>query len=193
MKVSALDLAGVLLIEPRVHADERGRFLETWQSDRYAEFGLPSVFRQDNVSYSRQGVLRGLHFQHPRSQGKLVSVLRGEIFDVALDVRVGSDTFGCWSSVTLSAEDAQQLYLPMGFAHGFAVLSEEAVVSYKCTEHYDPRSECTIRWDDPDLGIPWPVRAPELSTKDSRGELLRDIAESRLPPILGAAVDSADD
>jgi len=193
MRVSTLDLPEVLLIEPEVHSDSRGEFFESWHLERYAAHGLPAVFRQDNVSHSRQGVLRGLHFQHPGSQGKLVSVLRGEIFDVAVDVRLGSTSFGRWSSVVLSAESARQLYVPAGFAHGFAVMSSDAIVSYKCSEYYATESECTVRWDDPDLGIPWPLRSPALSQKDAEAAFLRDISESRLPPAPGPPPDSVDD
>ncbi len=182
MKVSATELPGVLLIDTARFDDERGWFRETYQSQRYAEAGLPSRFVQDNVSRSRAGVLRGLHFQHPRGQGKLVSVLEGEIWDVAVDVRLGSATFGRWTGRTLSAENHRQLYTPSGFAHGFAVTSvREALVMYKCTELYEPAAERTLRWDDPELAIRWPVEVPLVSDKDRVGLRLRELAEGSLP------------
>lgn len=181
MKVTEAQIAGVLLLEPSVFPDERGRFLETWNRRRYEEVGIPECFVQDNASYSRQGVLRGLHYQEPHRQGKLVSALFGAIWDVAVDIRQGSPTFGGWVGYTLSAENAHQLWIPEGFAHGFVVLSEEAVVQYKCTEVYHPEAEVTIRWDDPELSIDWPVGDPIISPKDLRGCLLREIPAERLP------------
>jgi dTDP-4-dehydrorhamnose 3,5-epimerase len=178
-------LPGVLILQPRVSSDQRGRFLESWHARRYAEAGLPEHWVQDNVSWSRRGVLRGLHFQHPRAQGKLVSVLMGEIFDVAVDLRGGSPTFGRWAGFDLSAENARQLYLPPGCAHGFVVRSEEALVTYKCTEFYQPETEITLRWDDPDLAIEWPIEhTPILSTKDRAGISFRELTAERLPPFL---------
>lgn len=191
MTVTELDLPGVLLIEPRVFTDERGAFFESWHADRYREAGIHADFVQDNLSVSRHGVLRGLHFQEPYGQAKLVSVLRGEVYDVAVDVRVGSPTFGRTTAVTLSDAEPRQLFVPAGFAHGFVVLSDEAVFSYKCTELYHPEAEQAVRWDDPDLAIAWPEAAPVLSPKDRAAPRLRDIAESRLPRYGGAGAADA--
>jgi len=181
MKISETALPGVLLIELQVFADARGSFMESWRWDRYEANGIPARFVQDNVSFSIQGVLRGLHFQHPHGQGKLLQVLQGEIFDVAVDIRVGSPTFGKWVGVTLSQENYCQLYIPDGFAHGFCVVSQTATVLYKCTTVYHPQSEGGILWHDPDLGIKWPVSHPLLSPKDAGFSTLREIAPERLP------------
>jgi dTDP-4-dehydrorhamnose 3,5-epimerase len=184
MNVVPTELPGVVILEPRVFRDDRGYFLETWSRDRYAAAGLPAEFVQDNLSYSTRGVLRGLHYQHPRAQGKLVGVLRGEVYDVAVDIRRGSPTFGRWVGVTLSAENGRQLYVPVGFAHGFVVMGEEALFVYKCTAPYDPGGEGSIVWDDPDLGIRWPLpagAAPRLSPKDAAAPRLRDVPADRLP------------
>jgi len=182
LKVSPTSLAGVLLIEPLVFADTRGLFLETWHQERYRDAGLPDVFVQDNVSRSVRGSLRGLHFQQPQAQGKLVSVLEGRIYDVAVDVRVGSPGFGTWAGADLSDENHHQLYIPEGFAHGFCVVSETALVSYKCTRPYAPRSERTLRWDDPAIAIAWPVDAPLVSTKDAAGLTLAELAGAEALP-----------
>lgn len=182
MNVRQLDLAGVLVIEPAVHADARGHFMESWSADRYAAIGVPGPFVQDNLSLSRRGVLRGLHLQHPHGQGKLVSALAGEVFDVAVDVRRGSPTFGGWTGATLSVENRLQLYVPPGFAHGFVVVSGEALVAYKCTAPYHRESETSILWSDPDIGIDWPVAAPTVSDKDAAAPRLRDVPAGRLPP-----------
>jgi len=181
MKVEAAKIPGLLIIEPTVHGDDRGFFLESYSRDRYAEAGLPSEFVQDNVSLSARGILRGLHLQHPNDQGKLCFVLEGEVFDVAVDVRVGSPTFGRWEGVTLSSENKRQLYIPPGFAHGFCVISERAMFSYKCTDFYAAASEIGIAWDDPEIGIEWPIEAPRLSAKDQRNHQLRDIPLDNLP------------
>jgi dTDP-4-dehydrorhamnose 3,5-epimerase len=181
MKISPTVLPEVLILEPRVFRDERGYFLETWSQIRYRDEGLPEKFVQDNLSCSAHGVLRGLHFQNPFQQGKLVCVLQGEVFDVAVDIRVGSPTFGRWVSCVLSGENLRQMYIPEGFAHGFCVTSERALFVYKCTEYYSPASEISIRWDDLDIGIHWPVPAPALSPKDAAAPLLRDIPRDRLP------------
>ena len=182
MSVAATELPEVLVVTPRVLRDERGRFFESWSADRYAAWGLPTRFVQDNVSFSTAGVLRGLHLQFPQGQGKLISVLRGEILDVAVDVRRGSTTFGRWCAERLSAENARQLWVPEGFAHGFLVIGEEALVTYKVTAAYHPESELTIAWDDPDLGIAWPIAgAPRLSPRDAAACRLRDVPEERLP------------
>ncbi|MEB3222962.1 MAG: dTDP-4-dehydrorhamnose 3,5-epimerase [Candidatus Sericytochromatia bacterium] len=184
MNVVELSLPGVLLLEPRVHRDERGCFLETWHAARYAEAGVPATFVQDNMSQSRHGVLRGLHYQLDRPQGKLVHVTRGRIFDVAVDVRRGSPTFGQWCGVELSDETRRQLWIPAGLAHGFLVLSEEAEVAYKCTAPYDHASERGIRWNDPALGITWPLAGltPLISEKDACLPALP--AQADLPPYL---------
>ncbi len=172
MKVTETTLPGVLLIEPKVFGDARGFFKETWHRDRYGEAGMPTEFPQDNASLSARGVLRGLHLQHPQGQGKLVQVLLGEVFDVAVDVRHGSPDFGKWIGVNLSADNHRQLYIPPGFAHGFCVTSDMALFHYKCTSLYAPDKEITIAWDDPDIGIDWPEGDREVSTKDQTGQPL---------------------
>jgi dTDP-4-dehydrorhamnose 3,5-epimerase len=173
-------LPGVLVIEPRVFRDARGFFLESWHRDRYAEIGIDRAFVQDNVSYSTRGVLRGLHFQNPMPQAKLVSVLHGEIFDVAVDVRSGSPTFGQWVGETLCAESMRQLLIPEGFAHGFVVTGDSALVSYKCTERYFPEYDRCIRWEDPEIGIDWPVLDPALSEKDRSAPRLVELDKAQL-------------
>ena len=181
MKVTETALPGMLLIEPKVFGDARGFFMETWSRSRYAEAGIPVDFVQDNISFSQRGVLRGLHFQKPNTQGKLVYVLHGEVFDVAVDIRVGSPHFGRWVGVTLSADNKRQLYVPPGFAHGFCVTSETALFAYKCTDVYNSAAEGTVRWDDPDIGITWPISATQVSEKDRVGPLLKDWPRQRLP------------
>ena len=181
MNLIETDLPGVLIIEPKVFGDERGFFMESWNGRRYEEAGLPGRFVQDNLSYSTHGVLRGLHFQNPNPQGKLVSVLRGEVFDVAVDIRIGSPTFGRWTGTTLSAENKRQLYVPPSFAHGFVVTSEAALFFYKCTDYYAPASEGTIVWSDPEIGIEWPVAEPIVSDKDRIALQLRAMPEDILP------------
>ena len=181
MKLERLSMPEVILISPEVRSDTRGAFLECWQSTRYSAAGLPTTWVQDNVSRSHRDVLRGLHFQHPRGQGKLVSVMAGEIIDVAVDVRRGSPTFGRSLAVTLSAIVAQQLYIPPGFAHGFIVTSDEATVHYKCTEFYVPECEHTIAWNDTALGIAWPVASPVLSPRDAAARRLAELASDELP------------
>jgi len=166
MKVTPTELPEVLLIEPRVFGDVRGHFYESYQARRYADAGIPGPFVQDNHSRSVRGTLRGLHFQEPRAQGKLVQVLRGTVFDVAVDIRRGSPRFGKWVGVELSGEQPRQLWIPPGFAHGFCVLSEFADFFYKCTEVYAPELDRTIVWNDPAIGIRWPVAEPLLSGKD---------------------------
>lgn len=180
MKVSRTELEGVLLIEPRSFGDDRGYFLETWSKDRYGSNGLPELFVQDNLSFSKKGVLRGLHFQNPRPQGKLVSVLQGEVFDVVVDLRVGSATFKKWWGTNLSSDNKRQVYISPGFAHGFLVLSETALFFYKCTEPYSPETELTLLWNDPEIGIDWPVKNPVISAKDRKGLKLKEIGEGRL-------------
>lgn len=181
MRVSETKLPGVLLIEPKVHGDARGYFFESWQRERYAEAGLPREFVQDNFSRSQRGTLRGLHLQHPHAQGKLVSALEGEVFDVAVDTRVGSPTFGQWAGALLSADNKHQLYVPPGFAHGFCVTSESALFAYKCTDLYHPETELSIAWNDPDIAIAWPLESPTLSAKDQKAPRLRDVPAARLP------------
>ena len=181
MKASGTDLPGVVLIEPTVFEDPRGLLYESWSKTRYADAGVPEPFVQDNVSRSTHGTLRGLHLQHPRGQGKLVYVLVGEVFDVAVDVRVGSPDFGKWTAATLSESNKHQLYIPPGFAHGFCVVSEEALVAYKCTEYYHPETEITVAWNDPDLGVRWPIAKPTLSKKDGSGQTIEEL-EDKLPP-----------
>lgn len=181
MKVEKTEIGGLLVIRPDVFGDARGFFMELWNRRRYQEAGLPEAgFVQDNISLSRRGTLRGLHFQNPRAQGKLVSVLEGEVFDVAVDLRRGSPTFGRWHGVVLNHESKVQFYIPPGFAHGFAVLSEQALFHYKCTDYYSPQDEMAIRWDDPDIGIQWPVDNPILSSRDARAPLLREVPPERL-------------
>jgi dTDP-4-dehydrorhamnose 3,5-epimerase len=163
----------VLLIEPVTRGDARGWFLEAWRQKEYAEIGISGPFVQDNVSRSAHGVLRGLHFQEPHGQGKLVQVLEGAVWDVALDVRRGSPTFGRWVALELRADQQQrQIWIPPGFAHGFCVTSETALILYKCTEPYAPDAERVIAWNDPSLGIPWPIRNPTLSARDAAAPLL---------------------
>ncbi len=187
MKVEQTALSGVVIVTPVVHSDNRGSFRESWQRERYAAAGLPREFVQDNVSISRRGVLRGLHFQHPRPQGKLVTVLRGEILDVAVDVRRGSPTFGRHVAVTLSNVNERQLWIPEGFAHGFVVLSEHALVHYKVTQPYHPGGDRTIAWNDPDIGIAWPPSEPVMSAKDAEGRRLAELGPDELPPYDPAA------
>jgi dTDP-4-dehydrorhamnose 3,5-epimerase len=170
-------IPGVLVIEPDVHTDVRGFFLETYHAEKYRAGGIVDVFVQDNQSRSDGGTLRGLHLQLGRPQGKLIRVIEGSIFDVAVDVRRGSPTFGKWVGVTLSADNFKQCYIPKGFAHGFAVTSPVAQVEYKCTDVYDASSEIGIAWNDPDLGIAWPIADPVLSERDRRHPRLADVAE----------------
>jgi dTDP-4-dehydrorhamnose 3,5-epimerase len=175
MNVIATVLPEVLIIEPTLFGDKRGFFLETYQFPRYAEHGVNRPFVQDNVSRSSYGVLRGLHLQNPTTQGKLVTALRGRVLDVAVDVRVGSPNFGRHVAVELSEENHRQLWVPRGFAHGFAVLSEAADFFYKCDDLYSPTDEVSIRWNDPAIGIIWGVETPSLSAKDADAPLLKDV------------------
>ncbi|MDA9622062.1 dTDP-4-dehydrorhamnose 3,5-epimerase [Gammaproteobacteria bacterium] len=176
MKISHTKLKGCVIIEPTVFGDERGFFLETFQAVRYEqEAGIDLPFVQDNHSRSARGVLRGLHFQKTKPQGKLVRVVRGEVYDVAVDIREGSATFGEWEGVTLSEDNKKQFWVPPGFAHGFVVLSDTADFEYKCTDYYDPSDEGCILWSDPDLDIPWPIANPVLSTKDESAKRLVDL------------------
>lgn len=176
MKVIKTEIDGVLIIEPKVYGDHRGFFMETFQADRYRDqAGINFKFVQDNHSRSSKGVLRGLHFQKTKPQGKLVRVVRGEVFDVAVDIRKNSLTFGKWTSVRLSEENKKQFWVPPGLAHGFVTLSESADLEYKCTDYYDPNDEGCIVWNDPDLNIPWPIKEPTLSEKDRLGATLHSL------------------
>lgn len=175
MNVIKTDLPEVLIIEPKLFGDQRGFFLETYQFERYAQSGVAQPFVQDNLSRSRHGVLRGLHLQNPFTQGKLVSALRGRVLDVAVDVRIGSPNFGRHVAVELSEDNRRQLWVPRGFAHGFAVLSETADFFYKCDALYSPKDEISIRWNDPAIGIEWGLAAPSLSPKDADAPLLADV------------------
>lgn len=181
MKIIPTRLKEVLIIEPRVFGDHRGYFLETYQKRRYGEAGMAVDFVQDNISFSQRHTLRGLHFQHPNGQAKLVQVLDGEIFDVAVDVRPDSPDFGRAVAVTLSAENHRQLFIPQGFAHGFCVLSPTALFLYKCSEFYAPQHEAGVCWNDPDLSIAWPVKDPILSERDRAFPKLKDLPADRLP------------
>ena len=180
MRVVPTAIPEILILEPDVHTDGRGFFLETYHADRYREHGIPGPFVQDNHSRSLGGTLRGLHLQLRRPQGKLIRVIEGEILDVAVDVRRGSPTFGRWVSVALTAENFKQVYIPPGFAHGFCVVSPVAQVEYKCTDVYDPSSEIGIAWNDPALGISWPVAQPLLSKRDSSHPTLSEVT-GKLP------------
>ena len=180
MNVISCEISGLRILEPKVFGDSRGLFMETWNRERFRDAGLDWDFVQDNVSLSRRGILRGLHFQNPGGQGKLVYALLGEVFDVAVDIRRGSPTFGRWQGVVLSAENKRQFFMPPGFAHGFVVVSETALFAYKCSELYRPQHEMTLAWNDPDVGVQWPIESPQLSEKDARGLLLRDIPKERL-------------
>jgi len=183
MKIQRCELfPEILIVEPDVFRDERGFFVETYRVERYIACGMEVSFVQDNLSYSTERVLRGLHYQVGRAQGKLVWVAKGEIFDVVVDVRRSSPTFGRWFGMRLRADAVTQIYIPEGFAHGFCVTSEEAIVCYKCTDYYSPAHERGIRWNDPDLGIEWPVSDPILSEKDARFPFLKDLGKDDLFP-----------
>lgn len=181
MKVLSTSLEGVLVIEPSVFEDKRGFFMEAYQQKKYRESGIDHDFVQDNLSYSVRRTLRGLHYQFPHAQAKLVQVITGEIYDVAVDIRRGSPTFGKWIGVYLSDKNKRQIYVPEGFAHGFCVLSETALFMYKCSDLYTPDCEGGILWSDPDIGIEWPVENPLFSEKDSKFAYLRDVPSERLP------------
>jgi dTDP-4-dehydrorhamnose 3,5-epimerase len=185
MNVIPTALPDVLLIEPRVIGDSRGYFKETYQRARYHEFGITADFVQDNVSTSQQGVIRGLHFQTPRCQGKLVQVLVGSVFDVVVDIRPDSPTYRQWIGYELSETNHRQLWIPAGFAHGFAVLSPTATFVYKCTEYYDGPGDRSLLWNDPEIGVEWPIENPTLSARDQKGTPLRDFPAHELPRIGG--------
>lgn len=190
MNVVVTDLPDVLVIEPRLFGDERGFFLETYQAARYAACGVVRPFVQDNISRSAAGVLRGLHLQNPRTQGKLVSAIRGRVLDVAVDVRLGSPDFGRHVAVELSEENRRQLWIPRGFAHGFLVLSDTADVFYKCDDLYSPADEIVVRWNDPAIGIAWGVDSPLLSARDAAAPLLSQLANL---PVFGQVQDQVQD
>lgn len=181
MKIIETGIPGLVILEPVVHKDERGFFMEAWNAQRFAAAGLPGPFVQSNISRSTAGVIRGLHYQNPQPQGKLVWVLEGRIFDVAVDVRPDSPTFRQWAGVELSAENHRQLYVPEGFAHGFCVSGEAALLNYLCTSEYRSEYDAVIAWDDPDIGIRWPSVSGQLSPKDANAPRLRDIEHSSLP------------
>ena len=187
MKIIPTRLPGVVVVEPAVHRDDRGYLTEVWNQRRFDDAGLPVRFVQDNLSSSKRGVLRGLHYQWPAAQGKLVSALQGEVYDVAVDIRADSPTFGEWVGVTLSAENKHQIYVPPGFAHGFVVLSESALVLYKCSEFYTPSDEGSVLWDDPAIGIDWPIANPTLAAKDAAAPRLADLPEDRRPTVASTA------
>ena len=175
MNVIETALPGVLIIEPKAFGDHRGFFLETFQVERYREAGITLPFVQDNHSRSQRGVLRGLHFQKTRPQGKLVSVSRGAVYDVAVDIDPASATYGQFVGVELNDDNHRQMWIPPGYAHGFCVLSEVADFQYKCTDFYFPADESGLLWNDPDVGIPWPITEPQLSAKDANNPRLRDL------------------
>lgn len=175
MNVTPTALPEVVFLEPRVYGDQRGYFIETYQLRRYSKYGIRRPFLQDNMSRSARGVLRGLHLQNPFSQGKLVTVVRGSVLDIAVDVRIGSPNFGRYVAMELNDDNHRQLWIPRGFAHGFVVLSETADFFYKCDEIYSPQDELVIRWDDPTIGIDWRVSTPSLSARDAAAPLLSEI------------------
>ena len=181
MNILQTSLDGVLVVEPMVFDDDRGYFMELYHKSKYEDVGISGDFRQDNLSFSRKGALRGLHFQHPYGQAKLVQVLEGNVFDVVVDIRQGSPSLGKWFGVYLSGENKRQVFIPQGFAHGFCVVSDSALFLYKCSEFYAPECEGGVLWADPDLGIEWPIQEPIVSEKDAVYPRLRDIPADRLP------------
>ena len=181
MKIIQTGIAGLVIIEPVVHGDGRGYFMELWKASSYAGALFPGQFVQSNISRSGAGVLRGLHYQYPRPQGKLVSVLEGSVFDVAVDIRQDSPTFRKWAGVELSGHNHRQLYVPEGFAHGFCVLGDGALMNYLCTEQYHAPYDSVIAWNDPDIAVEWPIEAQSVSDKDRNAPLLREVALENLP------------
>ena len=181
MKVVQTGLPGAVVLEPRVFGDARGFFYESYNEAKYRDAGIDRRFVQANVSRSAKGVHRGLHYQWPNPQGKLVSVLEGEVYDVAVDIRHGSPTFGQWAGVMLTAENHRHFWIPEGFAHGFCVLSAHATFTYQCTALYDPQADAGIRWSDPEIGIDWPIAEPTLSDKDGKAPRLAEVGAGRLP------------
>lgn len=180
MKITQSKLSGCFILEPKVFGDSRGFFMELWNEKVFKDNDINLNFVQDNLSRSSRGVLRGLHFQNPNPQGKLVTVLEGEVFDVAVDLRKGSKTYGQWDGYTLSSENKKQFYVPEGFAHGFVVTSETALFSYKCTDTYHPENEASVLWNDSEIGIEWPIKDVQLSEKDKNAYRLKDIPEALL-------------
>jgi dTDP-4-dehydrorhamnose 3,5-epimerase len=181
MKIIDTELDGVRIIEPDVFDDQRGYFFETYQRQRYADAGIRVDFVQDNLSFSKKGTLRGLHYQHPNDQAKLVQVIQGEVFDVVVDIRQESPTFGKWIGQYISDDNKKQIFVPKGFAHGFCVLSDTALFIYKCSDFYAPQCEGGVLWSDPDVGVEWPLESPIVSEKDAKFSCLKDIAEDLLP------------
>ena len=181
MNIINTSIEDILIIEPRVFEDSRGFFMETYHQKRYLKSGINKIFVQDNLSFSIQGTLRGLHYQVKHPQAKLVQVIKGKIFDVAVDIRPGSSTFGKWTGAYLSDKNKRQFFIPEGFAHGFCVLSETALFLYKCSDFYAPEDECGIHWTDPDIGIDWPVKDPLISEKDRQNSNLCDLTSQQLP------------
>lgn len=181
MNIITTSMEGVLIIEPKVFTDNRGFFMETYNRNRYIKAGINTLFVQDNLSYSVLGTVRGLHYQIRRPQAKLIQVVTGEIFDVAVDIRPGSGTFGKWIGFHLSDRNKRQLFIPQGFAHGFCVLSKTAHFLYKCSDFYAPDDEGGINWSDPEIGIDWPVKDPIISEKDKPHPNLSDLTEKQLP------------
>ena len=181
VKIIETGIPGLVIIEPAVHGDARGFFMETWNASRYQVAGLPAQFVQSNLSRSGAGVIRGLHYQYPEPQGKLISVFEGRIFDVAVDIRPDSPTFRQWAGVELSAENHRQLYVPEGFAHGFCVLGESALLSYLCTTVYRAEYDAVVAWNDPDIGVRWPLESGRLSEKDTNAPNLKEIHNDALP------------
>ena len=169
------EIPGVIFIEPKIFGDSRGWFVELWNKEKYEQIGIKENFVQDNISYSKYGVLRGLHYQKPHTQGKLIFVLQGEVWDVVVDLRIESPTFKKWEAFKLTGEKKEQLYIPEGMAHGFCVLSDEVIFQYKCTDKYSPNDEKGIRWDDQELLIPWPVKDPLISDKDKNLSFMREL------------------
>ncbi len=178
MDIASLEIDDVLLIKPKIFGDDRGYFFEFWNKSKFDAAGFEHSFVQDNISQSKRGVLRGLHFQHPQPQGKLVTVFQGDVFDVAVDLRKESQTFGKWVSILLSDKNHYCAFIPPGFAHGFQVLSDHALFAYKCTDFYNSGTEHVLRWDDPDIGIRWPLPNPTVSKKDLAGRRLKDFHAS---------------
>jgi len=183
MKILRTELPECVVIEPQVHGDARGFFYESFHAGKFAEAGLDLRFVQTNVSRSARGVLRGLHYQWPNPQGKLVSVLEGEVYDVAVDIRRGSPTFGKWAAVVLTGDNKRHFWIPEGFAHGFAVLSDHATFMYQCTALYDRVADAGIRWNDADIAVDWPVAEPILSEKDAHAPFLAELPPERLPEL----------
>lgn len=185
MRFVETDLPGCIVVEPQVFGDDRGFFYESYNHDRFAERGLDLRFVQGNVSRSSRGVLRGLHYQWPKPQGKFVTVLEGEVWDVAADIRRGSPTFGSWTAVVLNAENKRHFWIPEGYAHGFVTLSETALFAYQCTATYDREADAGIAWDDATLAIDWPIAEPSLSAKDAAAPFLDSVPPERLPKYAG--------